>query len=303
MVFAACTSSVAPSATTATDWRRIGDIPTARSEVATAVLRDAIFVVGGFGGGRIVEAYATDRTAGWAGPKREYPLEVDHAMAAATLGDTGSLFVLGGNVQGQPTARVFRFDGDQWTERAAMPLPRSQAAAVVAGGRIYVVGGITSGSRLLPETFEYDPAADRWRTLAAIPTPRDHLAAAVLDGRVCAIGGRRLSLDANLAAFECYDVPSDRWDRLPDAPTARGGIGAATVGRRLIVIGGEQPSGTFKLVEIYDAASNTWSRGPDLPTPRHGLGVVALGSTVYALTGGPTPGGSQVAVCEALTVP
>ncbi len=303
MAAAPTSRSDAPPATIVAGWRRIGDIPTPRSEVATAVLRDAIFVVGGFGGGRIVEAYATDRTAGWAGPKRDYPLEVDHAMAAATLGDTGSLFVIGGNVQGQPTARVFRFDGDRWTERAAMPLPRAQAAAVAVAGRIYVVGGVTSGSRLLPETFEYDPVADRWRTLAAIPTPRDHLAAAVLDGRICAIGGRQLSLDANLAAFECYDVPSERWERLPDAPTARGGIGAATVGRRLVVIGGEQRSGTFKQVEIYDAASNTWSRGPELPTPRHGLGVVAVGTTVYALTGGPTPGGSQTVVCEALTVP
>jgi len=75
------------------------------------------------------------------------------------------------------------------------------------------------------------------------------------------------------------------------------------VGRRLFFIGGEQPSGTFKEVEIYDAATRTWSRGPDLPTPRHGIGVAAVGSTVYVLSGGPTPGGSQTPVCEALTVP
>lgn len=299
---ASASRSAAPSATGGAAWRRLGDIPTGRSEVATAVLRDSIFVVGGFGGGRTVEVYLTDRSAGW-GTKREYPLEVDHAMAAATPGDGGSVYVFGGNVQGQPTARVFRFDGNGWTERAPMPLPRSQAAAVLAGDRIYVVGGITTGSRLLPETFEYDPSGDRWRTVAAIPTPRDHLAAALLDGRVCAVGGRRLSLDQNLAALECYDPAADRWERLSDAPRSRGGIGAATVGRRLVVLGGEQPSGTFKEVDIYDAATRTWSRGPDVPTPRHGLGVVAIGSTVYALTGGPTPGGSQTPVCEALTVP
>jgi hypothetical protein len=43
-------------------------------------------------------------------------------------------------------------------------------------------------------------------------------------------------------------------------------------------------------------------RGPDLPNPRHGLGVVAVGGTLYVMTGGPTPGGSQTAVCEALDV-
>jgi N-acetylneuraminic acid mutarotase len=291
-----------PGASPAFAWRRLADIPTARSEVAAAVVRDTIFVVGGFGGGRIVESYGTDRNAGW-GTNRDYPLEVDHAMAAAMAGDTGSLYVLGGNVAGQPTARVFRFDGTAWTERASMPAPRSQAAAVAVGDRIYVVGGVTTGLRLAAPTFEYDAAADRWRVVASIPTPRDHLAAAVLDGSVCAVGGRRLSLDQNLGTFECYDPGTDRWDRSTDAPTARGGVGAAVVGRRLFFIGGEQPSGTFAQVEIYDAATRSWSRGPDLPTPRHGLGVVAVGQTVYVLTGGPTPGGSQIAVCESLTVP
>jgi non-specific serine/threonine protein kinase len=262
------------------------------------VLRDAIFVIGGFGGGRRVESYATDRNAGW-GTGRDYPIEIDHAMAAAT----SDLYVFGGNSAGQPTARVFRLDGNAWTERASMPLPRSQAAAVAVGDTIYVVGGITTGSRLVPDTFAYDTVADRWRTVAAIPTPRDHLAAALLDGRVCAVGGRRLSLDQNLASLECYSPRDDRWEKLSSAPTARGGVGAAVVDGRLFFIGGEQPSGTFRQVEIYDAATATWSRGPDLPTPRHGIAVAAVGRTVYALTGGPTPGGSQTGVCEVLTLP
>jgi len=67
--------------------------------------------------------------------------------------------------------------------------------------------------------------------------------------------------------------------------------------------------GTFREVEIYDERTGAWSRGPDLPTPRHGIGVAAVGGTsgvprgaILVLTGGPTPGGSQTAVCEALDV-
>jgi hypothetical protein len=89
---------------------------------------------------------------------------------------------------------------------------------------------------------------------------------------------------------------------MPDAPTARGGLGAATIGSRFFVVGGEQPLGTFKEVEVFDSNTNKWTRGPDLPNPRHGLGVVAVGGTLYVMTGGPTPGGSQTAVCEALDV-
>lgn len=106
----------------------------------------------------------------------------------------------------------------------------------------------------------------------------------------------------NLALFECYDPATDAWQTMPDAPTARGGLGVATIGDRLFVVGGEQPLGTFREVEIFDSSTAGWTRGPDLPTARHGLGVVAVGSTLYVMSGGPTPGGSQTAVCEALDV-
>ena len=295
-------SSASPPPTgsaVALGWRRIADIPTPRSEVAAAVFRGVVYVVGGFGGGNVVETYVPDR---WSSAAR-YPISVDHAMAAGvdTAGTPG-LYVFGGNVSGVAVARSFRFFGEQgWREIAPMPAPRSQGAAVTIGGRIFIVGG-AQGDRLLSPTFVYDTAADRWSTAAPIPTPRDHLAAAAIDGRVCAVGGRRLSVLQNLAVFECYDPAADVWRSMPDAPTARGGIGAASIGSRIFVAGGEQPIGTFKELEVFDAASGKWTRGPDLPTSRHGLGVVALASTLYVMSGGPAPGVSQTAVCEALDV-
>jgi non-specific serine/threonine protein kinase len=314
LVLLSCTDKVAPPATSAPttpsvspaptsaaalSWRRVADITTPRSEVAAAVFRGVVYVVGGFGGANVVETYVGDR---WSAAPR-YPVPVDHAMAAGvdTAGTPG-LYVFGGNVNGVAVARSFHFQGDQgWREIAPMPAPRSQGAAVAVGGRIYVVGG-AQNARLVAPTYVYDTAADTWSTVAAIPTPRDHLGAAALGGRVCAIGGRRLSLLQNLAAFECYDPTTDAWHSMPDAPTARGGIGAATIGSRMFVAGGEQPLGTLKEVDIFDSATGRWMRGPDLPTQRHGVGVVAVGSTLYVMSGGPTPGGSQTVVCEALDV-
>jgi N-acetylneuraminic acid mutarotase len=256
-------------------------------------------VVGGFGGGNVVETFTADR---WSVAAR-YPITVDHAMAAALdVAGTPGLYVFGGNVNGVAVARSFRLFGDQgWREIASMPAPRSQAAAVALGGKIFIVGG-AGNDRLVSPTYVYDTATDRWSSAAPIPTPRDHLAAVAFAGRLCAIGGRRLSLLQNLATFECYDPGRDAWQTMPDAPNARGGIGAAVVGDRIFVAGGEQPIGTFKEVDVFDSASGKWTRGPDLPTSRHGLGVVAVGATLYAMSGGPTPGVSQTAVCEALDV-
>jgi Kelch motif protein len=291
--------SVAATVAATSSWRSVAEITTPRSEVAAAVFRGVVYVVGGFGGPNVVETYVADR---WSSAPR-YPISVDHAMAAGidTAGTPG-LYVFGGNVSGVAVARSFRFFGDEgWREIAPMPAPRSQGAAVSVDGRIFIVGG-AQGDRLVSPTYVYDTATDRWTTVAAIPTPRDHLAAAAIGGRVCAVGGRRLSLLQNLASFECYDSAADVWQSLPDAPTARGGLGAATIGGRVFVTGGEQPLGTFKEVDIFDPASGKWMRGPELPTARHGLGVVAVGSTLYVMSGGPTPGGSQIAVCEALDV-
>jgi non-specific serine/threonine protein kinase len=281
-----------------------------------------VFVIGGFGGPERVELYdpATDRWERAA----DLPIGVDHAMAAASEGlQTGApqgVFVFGGYLgNGSATARAFRFDGAaaRWEEIAPMPGPRAAGAAVEVAGRIYIVGG-ADGVRLIAPTYEYNLFTQQWRTVAAIPTPRDHLAAVALDASVCAVGGRRLSLSLNLAAFECYDPRADTWRRMPDALTARGGIGAAAYDRRVYVAGGEQPSGTYREVDVFDARTSAWTRGPDLPTPRHGIGVViaqptkaldARGSPVttparlLVLTGGPTPGGSQTAVCEAMDLP
>lgn len=306
----AVTSSAPASAVEG--WRRIADIPTARSEVAAGVFRNAIYVVGGSGGANVVERYVPGEARWEEVP--DLPIGVDHPMAAAIdNGAHAGVYVIGGNSGGRPTARVFHLgpDARSWREVASMPRPRAAGAAVAyeprgqeaitPATRIWVVGGVSEGG-LDAVTYEYDPAQDLWTERAAIPTPRDHLAAAHLQGRICAVGGRTLSMSRNLGALECFDPAANAWDRLPSAPTQRGGVGAAVIANRLFFIGGEQPSGTFREVEIYDAAARAWSRGPDLPEGKHGIGVAALGSAVYVLTGGPTPGGSQTATSHVLEV-
>jgi len=314
-------ASAAASASSAATWRRIADIPTPRSELAAAVSAQVgrVFTIGGAGGPQIVERY--DPGADHWDRAPDLPVAVDHAMAAAVEGLQSSapqgVFVFGGyRAGGTATPRAFRFDtaASRWEEIAPMPGPRAAGAAVASGSSIFIVGG-ADGSRLVAPTYRYDVITRQWQTVAAIPTPRDHLAAVAADGMVCAVGGRQLSLSLNLVAFECYDPRADAWVRMPDAPTARGGIGAGEYDRRVYVTGGEQPSGTVHEVDVFDFRTRAWTRGPDLPTARHGLGVVVVQPTkeldkagnlmftparLLVLAGGPTPGGSQTAICEAL---
>ncbi|HEV8661937.1 MAG TPA: galactose oxidase, partial [Candidatus Methylomirabilis sp.] len=147
----------------------------------------------------------------------------------------------------------------------------------------------------------YDPVADRWDRRASLPTGRDHLAAVAASGRLYAIGGRvGGSYARNLAVVEAYDPGADRWERRADLPTPRSGIAAALWLGQIVVMGGEAPSGTFATVEAYDPVTDRWAPGPPMPTARHGLGAAVLGPGLYAVAGGPTPGGSRSGVVEVL---
>src|SRR5207244_2947304 len=149
-----------PSATVAeATWRRIADVTTPRSEVASAVFRGVVYVVGGFGGGNVVETYVPDRWS--AGPR--YPISVDHAMAAGV--DTAG---------------------------APGPTRRDQLAAASIGGRVCAVGGRRLSILQNLAVFEcYDQTTDSWQAMPDAPTARGGIGAATIGSRLFVTGGEQ----------------------------------------------------------------------------------------------------------------
>src|SRR3990172_3108256 len=230
-------------------WEVKEPLPQARTEVAAAVWRGRIVVVGGFDGfsrtTATVQIYDPVRDAWEPGPP--LPQSVHHAMAAA-VGDR--LYLVGGlsGVRFHSTARVFVFDG-AWREVAPLPEPLGASGIGVLDGRIHVISGEGSGGNVATH-YDYNPAADRWERRAGMPRPPDPLAAVVLNGRLYAIGGRlEGSLSRNLTRVDVYDPRSGTWAAAPPIQTARSGHTPSKVGRRIFVFGGEQPGGTIAPVE------------------------------------------------------
>ena len=62
------------------------------------------------------------------------------------------------------------------------------------------------------------------------------------------------------------------------------------------------PSGTFSNSEKYDTANNKWTIEPPMPTARHGLAAASVGDEIYAIGGGPQPGGSAVRLNEIFNI-
>jgi hypothetical protein len=73
-----------------------------------------------------------------------------------------------------------------------------------------------------------------------------------------------------------------------------------------VVVGGEELSEggeTIRAVEAFDPRTRRWRKLPGMLTPRHGLGVASRGLRVFAIEGGPRPGGSFSATLEVLRIP
>ena len=290
-------------------------MPTARSEIASAVLDGKIYVIGGFqaGGGNsdIVEAYDPDADA-WK-TVAPLPVRLDHAMAAAAL---GKLYVIGGyRVFGREiSSATYEYDpaSDAWTERAPMPLERAAGAAATTHGAIYVVGGVG------PEPAVgqvYDPAANTWSRLSPISAPREHLTAQIINRTIYVIGGRWEGV--NTDSVEALTIaPGESWRMLTPMPSARGGLASAVVEGRIHIVGGEDLAArsTFAEHEVYDPGMDSWTAEPPLPTARHGLTAQALEqltdggptttvleSRMYVIGGGREAGLSTSALVEVFT--
>ena len=270
-------------------WERHAPLPEPRTEVAAAVLRGEIVVVGGFlengSNSARVDAYsiAADR---WR-RLSDLPVAVDHAAAASA---NGAVYVVGGyGPDRRPLKTAFVLEQGRWRPLAPLPEARAAAAAAIARAQLFVLGGVDGGRGLARTALAFDLKSGRWSRIAG-PAPREHLAAAASGNNVYALGGRSAGIDTNTGRFEVYDARTRRWTRLAPVPQARGGTGAALVNGRIVSVGGERPQGTIRTVYAYELKTKRWRRLADLPTPRHGLGVVGHAGRVYAVAGGPVPG-------------
>jgi N-acetylneuraminic acid mutarotase len=172
----------------------------------------------------------------------------------------------------------------QWREDTPLPAPRSEVAAALAGGSIYVVGGFTPDGQASARIDAYSPQTDRWRRVADLPYAAHHPMAAGYQGRLYVVGGYSAAGQPQSSA---YVLANGRWTRLPDLPEPRAAAGAAFVGGRLYVAGGVVRTQGQRLATRalrFDPAARRWSRVPG-PTPREHLGVTSLGGRLYAVAG------------------
>ena len=124
-----------------------------------------------------------------------------------------------------------------WTRKADMPTKRFGSTIAEVDGKLFVIGGSQSNTRLA--TVEvYDPSTDNWTPKAAMPTARKSTAAAVVNGIIYVFGGTRIAVGGMIKTMEAYDPATDTWTTKKDMSTARGGLAAVPVNGKIYAIGG-----------------------------------------------------------------
>jgi N-acetylneuraminic acid mutarotase len=261
-------------------WQELAPMPSARQELATAVLHGKIYVIAGYD----LEGNSTDTvdvynpaTDSWTSA-HPIPGLNNHNSAAVAA---GKLYSFGGRSN---ATYVYDPASDTWSFVATSNLGHGDTAAVgVINNKIYVAGGDPAGNGL----EVYDPGANTWTTLASMSVSRNHCGGGVINGKFYVVGGRGAA--GAPTALEVYDPQTNTWATLPPMPTGRSGIGVGVVHGELYVFGGEIPD-LHAEVEAYNPVSNAWRSLPEMPSPRHGIWASVIGNRIYFSGGGEVQG-------------
>jgi N-acetylneuraminic acid mutarotase len=183
--------------------------------------------------------------------------------------------------------------GLSWQRLASLPSQRTEVAAAVADGKVYLLGGYHADGATVSTVEVYDPAAGRWSLGPDLPLAANHAMAATAAATVLVFGGYRADGAPSTAAFR---LRAGGWQRVADLPEGRAAGTAVAVGERVYLAGGIAPGGRLATqMLVYDVSHDRWSTVPGLPTPREHLGGAGFGGRLYTV-GGRTSAGNLATV-------
>lgn len=171
----------------------------------------------------------------------------------------------------------------KWKRCANLPFPRSNAGVCALDGKIYCIGGNSTGQNGIRQCDVYDPETNEWKSIAPLHTGRCQAGVAAFNGKLWAAGGS----DAwnCLNTVEVYDPEEDTWTFVAPLLTTRRGCGLGAINGKIYCVGGSDGSQSLKTTEYYDEAAQAWVLGPSLITARSNVSVAAIHNRLYAIGG------------------
>lgn len=183
------------------------------------------------------------------------------------------------------------------TDTGSLPSPRTDAAAVWTGDRIYVFGGTGPGGDPIDEIVQYDPSDGQISVMTAtLPTPRSGLAAVWTGEAAYLFGGFDRNGDP-LAEIVRYDPGNDRIN-VTDAvlPGARGGASAVWTGEAAYIFGGHTGQDASSEILRHEPGAGDPQAVASLPEPLHRTAAVWADDRAYIFGGRSSTGPDSDAI-------
>ncbi|XP_067684549.1 kelch-like protein 12 [Haliotis asinina] len=161
---------------------------------------------------------------------------------------------------------------------------RSNYAAVVCQGNLYVIGGDERFSQMeiFPSAIMcmFDPTENKWVTRASMMEPRARFDAVEMNGYIYAVGGFN---NRRLRSVERYDPRSNSWTYVAAMNKERSHLRAVVHDGKIFAMGGKSYSfrlgGARKVLnscEVYNPTTDTWTFTQPMKQARCMFGAVVL---------------------------
>ena len=233
---------------------QVGDLLSPLQDAAGAVLAGKGYIFGGAGATTPVATVqelpslgATQTTTATATLLGSLP-EAREGAATAVIGTTA--YVIGGDTGTTPVAAVLATtDGIHFSTVATLPTPVRDAAVAVAGGHIYVFGGLGSSGAPVRTVQLIDPAGHRATAVGSLPEALAGATAATLGGVIYVAGGETAPhAGATLSAVAtvwAWLPASSRAETAGQLPAAVAYAGGTVIGSTVWLVGGESAPGVL----------------------------------------------------------
>ena len=266
-------------------WKRLADMPTARTGSRAAVVDGKIYVLAGkmskddqavnFKTWKVVEMY-DPQTDTWVRKQGMFLRRASFGIGVVA----GKIYAIGGNIH--PGDRkpedprrvnlVEAYDSatDTWAKRADMPTRRKSVKAAVIRDTIYAIGGsgwpqAWDGGPFLGTIEVYQPRINRWTKRPDMPNPRTVFFSVVIDEKIYLVGDS--TAEVRPVPIEVYDPTTERWHLIPAAPTVELPFGVASVNGKIYIFGGRTEDLEFlPTVEVFDTGFRSVEARGKLPT-------------------------------------
>ncbi len=273
-------------------WTRLTDMPVALTHATAAIVRDTVWIAGGFEGNHPGPAtarvwrYSVTGNAWSQGPSLPQP-----RGGGALVADGEVLHYFGGYLPDRNTNSsehwTLRVGDSEWKTAANLPDARGHLSGIVLAGRAYAVGG-AHGHDPIPidvdAVHRYDLAADAWELAPSLPMPLSHTEPSTTeyDGRLLSAGGRsRPSQRENADDILLFDPTTTRWTNLGRTPMPMLGGLAVVLGDTLFAgLGSAVGANPQNPLVWRRTLRNHWWEGRPLP---EAVGEVAAGVIDNAL--------------------